>query len=134
MGLNPELTKSANCISTMALYPFIDKPIAALTIADSQMGVLRPITIVLGYFCIDCFKPSEIASTIRILVVAPLAGGCSSKSKGLYISANSCSVLGLISSSANALSKALLMSAFICALMSSISSFVSSFSDIKNCS
>lgn len=41
MGLNPEDTKSPNCISTTLFIPAIDSPIPTSTIADSQIGVFR---------------------------------------------------------------------------------------------
>ena len=39
--LNPQVTKSLNCISIMAFLPAMDSPRAAPTMADSQSGVLR---------------------------------------------------------------------------------------------
>ena len=54
----PEVTKSANCISITALNPLIDNPKAALTIADSQIGVLRTLS-----FPNSFIKPSVILKT-----------------------------------------------------------------------
>ena len=45
MGLKPEVTKSENCISIIALYPQIESPIVAETMADSQMGVFLTLSL-----------------------------------------------------------------------------------------
>ena len=43
--VKPLLTKSANCISTIAFIPLIERPMAADITADSQMGVLRTLSV-----------------------------------------------------------------------------------------
>ena len=58
MGLKPELTKSANCISTTAFIWFMESPMAVEIIADSQMGVLR--TLLFPNFWVN---PSVILNT-----------------------------------------------------------------------
>jgi hypothetical protein len=95
--LKPSVTKSANCISTMAFLPLIDKPSPVPTMAASQSGVLRtrsfpkrstnpsvilktppysaiscPIKTSSGCFSMACPSPSEMASIKRFLVVFPV--------------------------------------------------------------